>query len=234
MTLGVYLLSLTPFGREMAHPDGRVNLCFGSRGNYTKVEEQVALSSTLSRSYVQNRYPSPLERFVHCGEPLFLFECCGSLVGATNRRLNRPILADRRSGFSAKRSSNLRSPKCEAASPPQTCFSFTKQEGEQLCENQLLHSPSLSQRVVWPPVTLMPNAGSLEPALARPSLLRRAATRLRVRSSAALRASSATTCGSVTNQRATSPKTHESQGALWRPGFFYAQSAPARALNLGT
>lgn len=232
--LGVNLLYLWSTRRELAQIDQRVMPGLGFPESYTKVHMQVALSSTLSRSYVQNRYPSPLERFVNFGGPLFLL---GRLsfwrVDGSRGRAWRHS-ADHRRSFSAGIGLKPISFFCDAAITLQNCFVFPKQEGEQPCAKHLPYSPCWSRQAVSQPVTRMQNAASSAPVPVRQSLPRLGAHRSPARSLAARRASSATTSGYVTDQSAIRPNSHKSQGALGRSGFFYAQTAPARALNLGT
>lgn len=232
---GVKLLCQRSTRRELAQIDPSVMQGLGFARSYTKVHVQVALSSTLSRSYVQNRYPSPLERFANPGGPLFYWRhrhpghALGRGVRAWRQSADRrrPISA----GISLKRISSL----CDAAFASQTCFLFAKgKEGEQPCATHFSHSPCWSRQAALRPATAMQNAALSAPVPGRPSLPRPGANRSPVRLSAVWQASSATTSGCATNKPAYRPKSHESQGALGRSGFFYAQTAPARALNLGT
>ncbi len=234
MMLGVNLLYLGSTRRELAQIDQRVMQGLGFPKSYTNVQMQVTLSSTLSRSYVQNRYPSPLERFANCGGPLFLL----------GRRLSRRAdgsrdsfwrhSADRKRSFSAGIGLKRGSLFCDAAFASQTCSFFAKEEGEQLCAKHLYHSPCLSRSAALRPAILMQNAALSAPVPGQQSRPQLGAHRSLVRSLAARRASSVTTSGCVTDQPTIRSKSHESQSALGRSGFFYAQTAPARALNLGT
>jgi len=234
MMLGVNLLYPRSTRRELAQIDQRVMRSLGFPKSYTNVHMQVTLPSTLSRSYVQNRYPSPLERFVNSGGPLF------PLFGLPSRRASGPRdlvwrhSADRRQSFSAGICLKRITSPCDAAFASQNCFVFPKEEGEQSCAKHLSYSPCWSRSAALRPATLTQNAALSAPVPGRQSLPRPGAHRSPVRSLAARRASSVTTSGCVTDQQANWPKSLESQGALKRSGFFYAQTAPARALNLGT
>ncbi len=225
--VGVKLLRSRTVGQESAQIDATAFSAFSFARVSRKVVRQAARSSTSGRSYVQNRYPSPLKRFAYPGEPLLYF-------GATPIDRDARLLAEDKPVAWAGWRPNQPLGRGRPSPPILMWLRACTTSGEATCEDYPYVSACLAPSLHLAAATRTRSAGLSAPGRGLRSLLRRAATLSQARSSAALQGCSATTWASATSSTANRSSYQQSQGARRRPGFFYALSAPlGRAKVLG-